>query len=580
VSARHSTVFPKLLVFVCATALALEAQGVQPAIVVSSSATASVGHVDVKPRPDGITLSIAVSAPVTPETSRVSNPDRLVFDFRGCEFKGPNRHIPVNHGPVKEVRLSLYSAHPAVTRVVVDLKEPLSYEVKPPANGIVAVDIPFTKAEIVAAAATAPIRTVEKQQPAAVAPPLRQQEREATKTSAGLQPGAYSLMERARALTVGDLQALEEKAQAGDPEAQTMLALAYHAGVLLKRDDAHAISLLRRAADRDYMAAEETLGIFSETGIGLEKPAPTDALAWYEKAAQQGSMNAATDIGLMYANGKGVTRDTTEAVSWFRRAAEGGDASAQYNLALMYERGEGVPRDYREAVRWLKAGADQNLVPAIVDLAEFSLEPPDSKIPRDTAKAVEYYEKAASLGSVVAQVRLGTIFTKGLPGKVDYEEAANWYRKAADQNDPDGELGLGVSYALGRGVPVDFEEARRLLSAAANRGQVEAQYDLAIMCEEGQGAPADRDMAARYYEMAADRGMVKAQYRYGVMLAKSTESGNNRIAAYKWLMLAQDSIKESSPMLSKVRKSMSSEEIDKAERDVDTWRLAHKHLSH
>jgi hypothetical protein len=80
--------------------------------------------------------------------------------------------------------------------------------------------------------------------------------------------------------------------------------------------------------------------------------------------------------------------------------------------------------------------------------------------------------------------------------------------------------------------------------------------------------------------MAADKGMVKAQFRYGMLLARTTESHNDRIAAYKWLMLSQDSIKESASALSDVRKAMSEPEIAEAEHEVDTWRLAHRNIRH
>ncbi len=578
--ARLPAAISYALICLClGTSPALQAQGLQPAVVVSAPAKASIERVDVSPRPDGLTIKIAVNAAVSPEASRVSNPERLVFDFPGCDLKGGNRHIPVNRGPVKELRLSLFSIHPPVARVVVQLKSPLDFKLKPAENGIVVIDIPFPKTQT---SSPADVRSSETQtpipekSPVTLTPPPQKQPEPDIRGRAASEPGAYSLMVKAKALTVGDLQALEEKAAAGDPGAQTMLALAYHAGVLLKQDDAEAVRLLHNAADRGSMAADEALGIFSEAGIGMERPAPSDALNWYKKAAQQGSPDAATNIALMYANGKGVGRDTAQAVTWFRRAAEEGDASAQYNLALMYERGEGVPLDYKEAVRWLSLAADQNLVPAILDLAEISLRPPTSTRTADVGRAVQYYEKAANLGSAIAQATLGTIFTKGLLGKVDYEQAVKWYRKSAEQGEPDGELGLGVSYALGHGVPVDFEEARRLLTAAAVKGQIEGQYDLAIMCEEGKGAPADQDLAAHYYQMAADRGMAKAQYRYGLLLAKSNESRTNRIAAYKWLMLAQGSIKESSPALSDLRKSMNEQETSEAEREVDNWRLAHR----
>jgi uncharacterized protein len=583
----------------------------QPGASVSST-SATVGNIDVSSRPDGLTITISVSAPMVPTSARASNPDRLIFDFAGAELKGANRHIPVNRGPVKELRVSLFSVHPAVTRVVVDSSERLDFNLKPSDNGTVMVEIPFAKTSAIppavvsnpadippadkspasapvieprAAAAPAPLKKPEipkkpeLQKPSEARTQTEPQKSSVSKAamrSASALPGAYALMAKAKALNLDDLQPLEAKAQTGDPESETLLALAYYAGVLLKKDDTEATRLLHLAANRGYMAAEESLGMFAETGIGMDQNRPDRAAAldWYHKAAQQGSMDAATDIALMYANGKGVARDPAQAVEWFRRAADGGDGSAQYNLALMYERGEGVPQDFNEAIRWLNAAADQNLVPPLMALAELFLQPPNSTITADVPKAMRYYERAASLGNPASEAILGTIFSRGLQGKVDYAQALEWYKKAANHGDPDGEFALGVSYALGHGVAVDYAEARRWLTAAASQGQIEAQYDLAIICEQGNGAPPDRDLASHYYQMAADRGMAKAQYRYGLLLAKGT-SGSDRMAAYKWLSLAADSVKESSQSLSNLKKSMSPPEIAQAEKELADWRLAH-----
>lgn len=596
-------------------ALAQQPQHPQAVVVAPAPAKATVGKIEVSSQADSLTITIAVSSSVTPTASLIQNPDRLVLDFPGCEIKDDNQRIPVDHGLVKDLRVSQFREHPRAARVVVDLSSPSDFRVRPWANGNIVVEIPISRAQAAIAdsvrdaaivqkessAATAQIpgqhtsaaAKAEAAQPTAVQPetaaanagnaqpPVSQAAPPASPSRAvAPQTTAYDLMTKAKALTVADLQTLEQKAAADDPEAQTLLALAYHAGVLLKQDDAQAISLLHKAADRGYMAAEESLGIFAETGVGMSQPAPAEALQWYEKAARQGSNDAATNIALMYANGKGVGKDAAQAVNWFQHAAEGGEASAQYNLALMYARGEGVPKDYHEAIRWLTAAADQNVVPAMLDLAEFSMRPPDPTLTQDVAKAVKYYEKAADAGNVLAQVNLASIYSKGFEGKPDYAQAVMWYRKAAEQGDRDGQFGLAVCYALGRGVPVDYEEARRWFTSAADQGQVQAQFDLGVIYEEGQGVPADRDVAAHYYELAAEKGMGKAQYRYGVLLARTKESRTDRVAAYKWLMLAQDSIKESSPVLSDVRKSMSEPEIAEAEREIDSWRLAHRPVSH
>lgn len=545
--------------------------------------SSTVGSIDVRPGPDHLTIAISMSNAVTPTASRASNPDRLIFDFPGCELRGGNRRIAVNSGPVKELRASQFSAHPAVTRVVLESKEPLNFETKPAGSGRVLIEIPLRTGGPVQTAAVADTRTAANRPtstiPAATQPEMQKHPEQVLPEfkpakRANSPPGAYALLERAKELGLDDLQPLEDRAKTGSPEAQTLLALAYHAGVLLKKDDVEAARLLHQAADHGYPGAEESLGIFAETGIGIERPAPAEALTWYKKAAQQGSIDAATDIALLYANGKGVPRDPEQAVQWFRRAAEGGDASAQYNLALMYMRGEGVQRDYKEAVRWLNAAADQNLVPPILTLAEIYVQPPNTSITADINMGMQYYERAASLGSAVAEVALGTMYTKGMTGKVDYDKAVSWYKKAAAHGEPDGEFALGVSYAMGHGVAVDYAEARRWLTPAANQGQMEAQYDLAIICEQGNGAPPDRDMAAHYYQLAADRGMAKAQYRFGMMLAKGSTSGD-RIASYKWLALSQDSIKESTAELNNVKKSMTAQEIARAEEQVTGWRAAH-----
>ena len=51
----------------------------------------------------------------------------------------------------------------------------------------------------------------------------------------------------------------------------------------------------------------------------------------------------------MYAKGKGVSPDYEEAAKWYLKAGEQGDADAQNNLGLMYADGRGVPRDCRTA---------------------------------------------------------------------------------------------------------------------------------------------------------------------------------------------------------------------------------------
>jgi len=63
------------------------------------------------------------------------------------------------------------------------------------------------------------------------------------------------------------------------------------------------------------------------------------------------------NLGVMYRDGKGVTRDYAEAVKWFRPAAAQGNAYAQFNLGVMYRDGKGVIQDYVRAHMWFNVSA-------------------------------------------------------------------------------------------------------------------------------------------------------------------------------------------------------------------------------
>jgi TPR repeat protein len=47
-----------------------------------------------------------------------------------------------------------------------------------------------------------------------------------------------------------------------------------------------------------------------------------EAAKWTQKAAEQGLDASQFEVGAMYSDGIGVSRNYTEAVKWLRRAAE------------------------------------------------------------------------------------------------------------------------------------------------------------------------------------------------------------------------------------------------------------------
>jgi len=532
----------------------------------SLNSHAVITAISVAERGDNVEVEVTFSKLVRAEVSTLEHPDRLVFDFPGCDLARPGQRLMVNRGSVVAVRAAAFSVVPPIARLVIDLKSAQDHEEAYVGNKLV-IKLKLT--------GSAPISGANEP-PASSQPLAPESDRAAPKSldaapSAAVQPHAYALLAKARALTISDLEPLEAKAQAGDPESETMLGLAYHAGTLLKMDDAKALRLLQDAASRGFVAAEEAMGIFCQAGFGMA-PDNVQAVSWYTKAAQHGSRDAATNLALIYANGDGIQKDAAKAATWFRSAAEAGDATAQLNLAALYHRGEGVPQDDTQAGLWLTKAADQGLLPAMLELAGWDLRAEHGS---NVDAAIGWYKKAADLGDALAQAALGDIFADPKLGRLDYGQAVDWYRKAADQGQRGGEFGLGTRYLLGQGVPQDLEEARRWLTPAANLGHPYAQFLLGKMLEAGEGGPVDAAAAAKYYELAANSGIAEAQYRLGLLLASDRSNGTSLVSAYKWLVLAQDSVKESAGTAQQIQKLLTPSQIAQAEREIDQWRIAH-----
>jgi hypothetical protein len=125
----------------------------------------------------------------------------------------------------------------------------------------------------------------------------------------------------------------------------------------IKRNEAavtestYSLKATEEAAERGEAWAQNNLGVMYENGKGVTRD-DKEAVRWYTKAAEQGNAVAQNNLGVMYANGKGVTRDDKEAVRWYTKAAEQGNAMAQKNLGWMYANGKGVLQNYVEAYKW------------------------------------------------------------------------------------------------------------------------------------------------------------------------------------------------------------------------------------
>jgi localization factor PodJL len=152
-------------------------------------------------------------------------------------------------------------------------------------------------------------------------------------------------------------------------------------------------------------------------------------------AALKGDPAAAYEVGVRFAEGKGVAPDLDQAAKWYDRAAQAGVVPAIFRLGTFYEKGLSVKKD--------------------VDIAR------------------RYYAQAAERGSAKAMHNLAVLDADGGKG-ANYKTASTWFRKAADRGVADSQFNLGILYARGIGVEQNLAESYKWFSLAAAQGDADA----------------------------------------------------------------------------------------------------------
>jgi localization factor PodJL len=153
-------------------------------------------------------------------------------------------------------------------------------------------------------------------------------------------------------------------------------------------------------------------------------------------AALKGDPAAAYEVGVRFAEGKGVAPDLDQAAKWYDRAAQAGVVPAIFRLGTFYEKGLSVKKD--------------------IDIAR------------------RYYAQAAERGSAKAMHNLAVLDADGGGKGANYKSASLWFRKAADRGVADSQFNLGILYARGIGVEQNLAESFKWFSLAAAQGDADA----------------------------------------------------------------------------------------------------------
>jgi TPR repeat protein len=274
------------------------------------------------------------------------------------------------------------------------------------------------------------------------------------------------------------LKVIRRLATQGDAysEAQFFLASCCGSGLLgLQVDHERAYHLYLQAAKQNHPAASYRVAVCNELGVGTRKD-PGRAFAFYRKAASLGDTAAMYKLGMIMLSGSlGQAKNTREAVGWLKRAAEQADEEnphALHELGLLHE------------------------------MANSSI------VVHDEAYAKDLFTRAAQLGFVPSQYKLGLAYEYGQLGcPVDPKRSIAWYTKAAEKGDPEAELALSGWYLTGsEGVlPQSDAEAYLWAKRAAEKGLSKAEFAVGYYGEVGIGVKQDLEHAKRWYMRAAGK---------------------------------------------------------------------------
>jgi localization factor PodJL len=155
-----------------------------------------------------------------------------------------------------------------------------------------------------------------------------------------------------------------------------------------------------------------------------------------------------------------------------RNAALNGNGAAAYEIGVRFAEGRGVPANPEQAARWFERAAGKNLAPAQFRLA--SLLEKGQGVKKDLAQARQLYLAAAAKGNGKAMHNLAVLYAEGIDGRPDYGTAAQWFLKASNMGISDSQFNLGVLAARGLGVEKSLPDSYKWFALAAAQGDKEA----------------------------------------------------------------------------------------------------------
>lgn len=270
---------------------------------------------------------------------------------------------------------------------------------------------------------------------------------------------------------------ISEMSDSGNEEAMIFVADCYYKGNYVEMDESRAYQLFNRIVSMypDNGLIWEKIADCHFYGYGVPKSHEA-AIPKYEEAWKHGYVDAASDIGWIYAFGDISQNNEQTAAKWFQRAADKGGAAGKYFMGFFYDKGYGgLPQSQKLAHKYLsEAAADDNISALRFLLRERCYGDDDAYI-----KILNRMTQLAEEGKSSVQYDLGISYLFGFGVEKDSDKAQKLLQKAADAGNYDAMYELGKQLVdYDSDFLIDFEKGHKYLLATAVNGNLDAMYEL------------------------------------------------------------------------------------------------------
>lgn len=156
------------------------------------------------------------------------------------------------------------------------------------------------------------------------------------------------------------------------------------------------------------------------------------AMHWLKRASGQGHAQASLSVANLFTDAMGVENGAEFACKYFALSGEQGCPTGFFNLGVLFYNGIGVSRDYDKALMLMQKASNMGDVDATAFMGIICLRRGYGNA--DYAKAVECFTNALAKDSnhINAIYNLATCYAKGLGTNKDLEKAKALFQKGAD----------------------------------------------------------------------------------------------------------------------------------------------------